>query len=284
MNKLLFAFFCCCAFTSFSQNLPNSSFEDWTNSGTYDEPSGGFWTSLNTLSNLAAFAPVTVSKTTDSRSGLAAKLVSGTLGTFTIPGLLVSGTTGEFSLTDPASVLKQGQPFSSKPVSFSGYMKYQPVGADSGVVFLMLTKYNTSTAQQDTLAVATQTYNSAITEYTQFNLPLEYYDAVQTPDSITVSFISSGGAATFQGNPGSTLFIDDVVLDYTSSIAEPNSRSLSIKFDLFQNFWVVVNNTNQTKQVAAFDLVGRKLWKKSIEAGETLQISDLGLENKLVGF
>ena len=55
--------------------IPEGGFENWTpnSSGTYSEPSGNWWTTLNPLASVGA--PVTTAPTSDAHSGeLAARL------------------------------------------------------------------------------------------------------------------------------------------------------------------------------------------------------------------
>lgn len=264
----------CLTTNSFGQLIPNGSFENWTTTGSYEEPSGDFWATLNSLSNLAPFAPTTCSKTTDSRSGFAVKLTSATLGTFTVPGLLVSGSTGTFDLSNPAGLLKQGRPFTQKPELFKGYVKYEPVGSDSGVVFMMISKFNTTTNSRDTIAVATKNYYSSTNGYELFEILLDYKLENMTPDSVTVSFLSSGGAASFQGNSGSTLFVDDVELSLTNNIEEMSlKKEIELSFDLFTSEWKLQNSTNRTLNLRAINSTGQVVWKGIVHPSERVTIS-----------
>lgn len=196
--------------------IPEGEFENWTLSpqSTFQEPTGGWWTSLNSLKNLGG--PVTVEKTSDAHSGnFAARLESKQWGTLKLPGLLVSG---KFVNTTP--FILQGQPFTGKPVRFTGYYKYTSVNSDSAAIFAMITKYNTVTGKRDTIADAKLAIFNSINIYTLFDIPFIYYDNSATPDSIDVVFSSSAGGQNFQSQIGSTLFIDDVSLNYSNGIEE----------------------------------------------------------------
>lgn len=199
--------------------LPNSGFESWqtTIQGnvTYEEPSGDYWTTLNALAKLGS--PVTVSKSSDAHSGSwSARLESKAWGSLLIPGLLV---TGKF-ITEAPFVL-QGQPFTAKPLRFKGYCKYFPVNNDSAAIYAMLSCFNPLENKRDTLAEARLALHGTITEWTLFSVDFLYFDNQSEPDSLDVVFSSSAAGESFQGQVGSTLFLDDVSLDYTSGLVEP---------------------------------------------------------------
>jgi hypothetical protein len=196
--------------------LPDGGFESWSTapSGTYEEPASGWFASLNALKSLGA--PVTVSKDTSSHSGTyCAKLRSATWGTLLIPGLLVSG---RFDVQDP-NFLVQGKPFTDLPDAFQGWYKYAPVSGDSGGVAALLTRWNNSTSKRDTLAQAAMVIYQAAGSWTYFDLPFVYTQS-GAPDSLLLALVSSQGGQNFSGQSGSTLWIDDISLNYGSNSAE----------------------------------------------------------------
>jgi hypothetical protein len=202
-----------CMNTSAQTAVPEGGFDNWSLSSStlYEEPTGGWWTTLNSLVQLGAAA--TVTKTTDSYSGTyAAKLETKQWGSFMITGLLASG---KFISTSPFVV--QGKPFTDKPSRFKGYYKYSQVLDDSAGIYCMLTRYNTSTGKRDTIADAKTAVLTSVTSYTLFDLPFKYYIAGAEPDSIDIVFCSSSGDSN---RVGSTLYIDDISLDYTNGIQE----------------------------------------------------------------
>ena len=202
------------SFSGYCQTLiPESGFENWTQTGTYEEPTGNWWTSLNALKSLGG--PVTLSKTTDIHSGnYAAKLETKQWGTLIIPGLLVSGR-----FVTAAPFILQGKPFTDKPIKFKGYYKYISVNNDSAALFAMITKYNSSTLKRDTIAFAQKAILTTTNTYTPFEINF-VYSLSTTPDSIDIVFSSSAAGANFAGQVGSTLFIDDIMLEYSTGIVE----------------------------------------------------------------
>ena len=196
--------------------LPVSDFEDWTQAPftSYEEPTGGWWTTLNGLSGLGC--PVTVIKTTDAHSGTyAAKLTTLQWGTLTIPGLLLSG---EFDIQNP-NFLVQGQPFTQVPTSFRGWYKFNPIAGDSAAIAALLVRWNASAQRRDTLGLAVLSVTDTVSNWTMFDLPFVFWQQGVTPDSILVALVSSGDGQNFNGQVGSTLWIDDLELDYTTAVA-----------------------------------------------------------------
>ena len=185
----------------------NLNFETWdvvTQNGiTYEEPSGGFWATLNPLAKLNG--PITVVKTNDKQNGsYAALLETKVWGDITIPGLLVVGT---FLTQDP--FIFQGKPYTEKPISVNGYYKYLPQNADTAIFYAKLSKFNSLKGYQDTIAEASFTVNSEISEYQNFSLPF-VYNSNDTPDSLTIIFVSSIQGQNFMGQNGSKLYIDNI--------------------------------------------------------------------------
>lgn len=220
--------------------VPNGDFEDWQPFATYESPTPTtWWTSLNALSQFSA-STVTVSKTTDVVSGTyAARLETKKLGTLLVSGLLASGN---FNLSTTS--LKRGQPFTDKPTHLKGFYKYTPVSGDSCAVAIELSKWKNNSHY--IVADASLVTNVGSTQYQPFDLQLNYYDLLETPDSITIVFSSSAEGDNFQGQVGSTLYIDNVSLDYTQtglgnqvnnsfSNIYPNPASSELFLDLTKN-------------------------------------------------
>lgn len=196
--------------------IPVGDFETWAQPPftSYEEPSGGWWTTLNGLTGLGS--PETVTKTTDSHSGTyAAKLTTQQWGTLTIPGLLLSG---DFDIQNP-NFLVQGQPFTEMPTAFRGWYKFSPVAGDSAGIAALLVRWNASSQRRDTIALAVLSVTAAVSNWIPFDLPFVIQQQGVTPDSILVALVSSGDGQNFNGQVGSTLWIDDLELDYATAVA-----------------------------------------------------------------
>ncbi len=192
----------------------NGNFESWTiitqNAISFEEPSGGFWATLNPLAKLNG--PITVVKTNDAQNGnYAALLETKDWGNITIPGLLVSGV---FLPQDP--FVFQGKPYTNRPYSINGYYKYLPQNGDSAVIYSKLSRFNPIKGQQDTIAQMSFIVSSETPNYTLFSLVFDYTSDL-IPDSITITFVSSIQGNNFKGQSGSKLFIDNVSIIQTQN-------------------------------------------------------------------
>ncbi len=205
--------------TGGEDQLPNMDMEMWTDFPKYSVPSPiGIWATPNKIVDLLLYMdppPVTVEKTTDAVSGeYAAKIMTILPEDF----ILLTGTvaTGIFDpdMQNQLESLKQGVPFTSKPVAFKGYYKYLPVDSDSCDIYSYLTHWNLALNERDTVAAAKLTTNDVeVDTYTEFNLTYNYLTADE-PDTIILIFASSAAGDSFIGGVGSTLYIDDISLVY----------------------------------------------------------------------
>jgi hypothetical protein len=182
------------------------------------EPAGGYLRTLNYLTTLPGSAggpgPLTTDSTRDSYSGKYAALL--TTGTFSPQGapILIPGIVGTDSLDIPNATIILGKRYTSKPIKFQGYYKYQPVGGDSGIILVLLSKFNTASHHRDTVAYAQQLIKNATSSYTPIDLSINYYNS-ETPDSLTLIIASSGGVnfvdlMNCKGQVGSKLWIDEI--------------------------------------------------------------------------
>ena len=229
------------------QQIPNGDLENWYNepvSGThnYDQPGTGptdnWLTTLNELASVPAPigpGPVTVFKTTDAHGGTyAAKLVSQNFTMFPsdifIPGML---GTCQMVMTENRALLGRACA-ACKPLKFTGYFKYEPVNGDSAAAVVLLSKWNTITKHRDTLGVGFFLIKEAVSQYTKFEIPVYYFTSEIESDSISVLCVASAGfnAVSFtqgKGQAGTTLYIDDLALEYASGIAQSLMPEVGVK-------------------------------------------------------
>ncbi len=206
--------------------LPNMTLEEWVefpfSTGSYEEPGGGIWTTANraVLLNPDIFK-ITTFKTEDAHQGIyAAKIITDLAD---LPGpndILQTGTlaTGYFDeLALPPTNLKDGVPFNGRPYRFKGYYKYFSVNHDSCDIYSLLYKWNSSKQRRDTIAYAWLTDTVRVTTWTQFDIPYHYYSEGE-PDTISIIFAPSAAGDLFEGQVGSTLYIDDISLEFENGI------------------------------------------------------------------
>ena len=208
--------------------LANMDFENWqrSSSNKYDEPTGGVWATPNATLD-AAFgtneAPVQkVTAAADVQHGVAAAKLK----TVTLFGLKAAGTlfTGKyvFNLANPTSSAKLGVPFTARPARFRGWFKCSQVNGDSTLMYARLTRKNPSTGQREQVGIARQVVHSAVSTYTEFDLPFSYSTAAD-PDTIIIVFTSSAAADNLSApQVGSIMFVDN------TSLEMPVGTSLSL--------------------------------------------------------
>lgn len=244
--------------------IDNGNLDNWITQGSYDEPAGTMLKTLNSLTTLGV--PVTVTKTSDAKSNLAAQLKSGTLTALNIfiPGVLA---TIQVQTAPPAAFL--GVPFTDKPERFKGWFKYSPVQGDSAEILIALMKRNG--ASRDTVARAAMKIKNPVNEYTQFDLPLTYFSTTTVPDSLIILCVSSAGynfsnLLACAGKNNSTLWVDELELEYSAGISE-NYPGLSLQVwpnptsDLV---WVEGEGLPDGAQVILSDAQGRSVLQTTV--------------------
>lgn len=197
--------------------LDNGNLDNWVSQGSYEDPAGSMFKTLNSLNSLGV--PVTVFKTTDAYSNFAAQLQSNT---FVVLNIFIPGTLGTVvaQTTPPAAFL--GVPFTDMPSRFKGWFRYHPTGNDSAEILIALMKRNGP--NRDTVARAAMKIKNLVNTYTQFDLPLTYFSTT-VPDSLIILCVSSAGY-NFQnlfacaGQNNSTLYVDELELEYSSGLSE----------------------------------------------------------------
>ncbi len=246
-------------------NVPNGDFENWHNivvnaQLNYDEIGTSNLDSwMGTLNSLASLpftmggpGPVTVFKSTDKHSGTyAAKAVSANfplgVSTIFIPGMIgtaVMETAGVRALL--------GKPCPDcKPLHFKGYYKFQPVNNDSCAMVLLLSKWNTSAKKRDTIGFGKMVQHAAVTEYTQFDVPITYTGTAKI-DTMTLLVVSSAGFNVINfmgsiGQVGNTMYVDDLSLDYPAGIQQILGQEVAV--NLYPNPSSGVMNVELSKEV-----------------------------------
>lgn len=276
IKKLLFGIFAILTITATkAQITANFSLDNWANQGSYEEPTNG-WTTLNELRNLSQFNPITTTKTTDKHSGtFAAKMETGKIqfANTIIGGVLATGFFDNNA--NPGENLKLGQPFTSSPIKLSLYYKYTSVSNDSAAIFCALTKWNSGTNSRDTLGTVAYIENNTIGTYTLLDLPIVYSDSVSTPDTLILLFSSSAEAANFQGQEGSTLFVDEIAMETPAGVKEllSNEIDLVIYPNPTTNFISVNTNSDNLYTATIFNMLGETVETFTIAQTKNISVN-----------
>lgn len=203
--------------------IPNLDFESWsvpTGAKLMDPDPHCFWATPNKGSMEAGFVviPQTVFRVSgdSAYSGSHAVMMRTEMGQLLgkdqlITGALISGDF-EININDPLNSLKPGKKFEKRPKTISGYYMFFPVKGDSSSAYCYMTK-NIGGGKTDTLGWGRLVFNEEQASYKQFSFDVNY-KSEDKPDNIILMFASSDEGDTFRGQPGNTLFIDDVKVDY----------------------------------------------------------------------
>jgi hypothetical protein len=217
--------------------IPNSSFENWTNFGNYSDPTG--WDTPNEELMMIPFIGITVvSKSTDHHGtgSFSAKLETKhyTIPPTDIPGFMTCGKL-TISLTTGSFELSGGVPVVDIPTHLKGFYKYLPKGGDSCVIGIGLTK--TSGAVKDTIGLGSFSTKDTVADWTPFSAWIDYISTA-SPDTMNIIAMSTAQEVL---TVGTTLYVDDLYLDYTVGV-EKNDPGAGIS----------VYNDRETRRLMVF--------------------------------
>jgi hypothetical protein len=105
-----------------------------------------------------------------------------------------------------------GFPYSERPISLTGKWQYMGFGADMGIVTVYLTKWNSLTAQRDTVGGIFHPLTGMEMSWASFSLPIVYISN-ETPDSCLIALASSGESPV----ANSYLYVDELAFELNSS-------------------------------------------------------------------
>lgn len=230
-----------CTFTTEAYvEIPNLNFDTWSQKGKNWYPnadaSNSYWATGNegvtTLGNSNS-VPVEGS---DARNGKAGKLETVTVALvgYAAGNLLI----GNYStnLNNMAASVQFGRSYNgARPVKLSGYYKYTPgtsmnkngkIPSDRTLTVDECDIYIKLWSGDAVIAESHFVTNQTVSDYTHFELPIEYTDMTKRPDKITIVATSSRYGGEFEGSgmlnskvvgqvaAGSTLWVDDFELSY----------------------------------------------------------------------
>lgn len=230
-----------CGFTTEAfEEIPNLSFDNWTQNGKNwypnSEASNSYWATGNEgVTTLGSSNSIPV-EGSDARTGKAGKLETVTVALvgYAAGNLLI----GSYStnLSDMASSVQFGRSYNgARPVKLTGYYKYTPgtsmnkngkIPTDRTLTVDECDIYVKLWSGDEVIAESHFITNQTVSEYTRFDLPIEYTNMTKRPDKITIVATSSRYGGEFEGTnmfntkvvgqvaAGSTLWVDDFELSY----------------------------------------------------------------------
>ncbi len=189
------------------------------------------------------------------------------------PGLM---TLGKFTLTitgtTSSATLSGGIPFTSTPTDLRGHYKYLPQGGDSCQIAIILTKTNTSTHKNDTVAFSLFQSNATVAAWTLFDLPLTY-KIMEAPDSMSV-VISSATKA--HATLGSIMYVDSIyvkgnVMATTGIDNKDNNKNVNIYPNPASNIVNVQLNNEITGDATLniYNSLGKLVTSKTVDSANS---------------
>jgi hypothetical protein len=193
----------------FAQQIPNGSFETWTNG----EPNQ--WkTSNQSILGLVNFTMVTKDLSNAQQGTASAKLTVVTktvplAGTYTLPGVLTLGKLN-IDIAAQTALVTGGTPFTGRPLKLTGYFKYQPVRNDT--CFFVMGLFKKNNGKQDTLAYAAMDTMGTFNSWTHFEIPFHYL--IQgDPDTLNIVILNSNPLDGVD-HTGTNMWVDNLSFVY----------------------------------------------------------------------
>lgn len=248
--------------------IPNASFESWTNHGNYSTPDG--WDNRN--AQTASAAIFTCQQGTPGTDGnYYMRLISKKIGSSVVNGIAVSGRLD--SLTGaPVS----GFPYTGRPASLTGKWQYMALGNDQGDVSIELTKWNTASNKRDTVGSATYLLPGMVMSWADFSININYASQA-TPDSAMIVFSPSNGLNTAEN---SYIFVDELKFsDFPANVNATNAPTSNIK--VYPNPATDHINLDLGRQTAGpvflklMDMLGKTVRSYSFDGNKQYYTADL---------
>jgi hypothetical protein len=238
------------------QVLPNPGFEDWTVTGTYEDPDG--WTTANSFSSLVGIELTTkATAPADVHSGnFALKTETIFIGapvSQPVPGLVTTGT-----LHITTQTIDGGIAYTSRPDSIGGWYKYLPAGDDSAyVTFLMFSFF------RDTIGRAVFIGGTTHGLYKWFSAPIVY----ELPDNPVTAYFMIAPSPRYGADDSSALWLDDMELIFATGLEEENSldKKLSIYPNPASTCIIANNQTGKQTLLTVFDVNGKSVMEAELE-------------------
>lgn len=230
--------------------------------------------SLYELDGAQGIAPLTAFREEDAYEGnYSLKLVSDTM-VFGNQRIFLPGAVGTFLIDFIGIDCQLGTPWSGKPTSFSGYMKYIPANGDSAAMEVVLL----SNAHGGVVVGSgKQVFTSAINAYAPFKIDIAYTGQYE-PDSIIViasasadyDFTNIDSLMNCQGQVGSELYLDNLAFGYENGIKESVMSQVNVMVspNPVADRITLTLNENVEGQIAIYDITGKCVTNTTINGSQ----------------
>jgi len=272
MKKLLFSIIASVALSNAQAQIPNFSFENWINLGSYENPD--MWGTMNNTT--ATFSVYTATKASPGNPGNSyLKLTSKTVSATVVNGIAVSGQLDSITM-QPVS----GFSFTQRPANFTGKWQHMIYGTTQGSILVKLTRWDAGLNQRISVGTASTTLSGMAMSWANFSLPFTYTDG-SNPDTCIIVLKASGSIPA----NNDYLWVDNLAFSGTvtgmisnATVSEqlnvyPNPANADLMLDL--KF-----NTPQATTIELSDINGKLLSSQNLgvlqgELKKTVDISTL---------
>ena len=223
--------------TTYAQ-IPNSSFESWTNG----EPDG--WSSNNS----SLYSSATIYQSSDAESGSSAvKIAVGSYLGIDVGPLLYTGT-----------MTNSGFKISQRYASLSGYYKFHQTQGDVLSIAINMTSNGTLVGS------GLQDIAAGTSAYIHFNINLTYSGS-SIPDTCKILFVIAGKDSSQSGHFGSYALIDNLSFSPATAVQQVDEP---VSYMLYQNYPNPFNPTTTIRYAVPdaehvilkiYDVLGREV-------------------------
>jgi hypothetical protein len=264
MRLLLMILFSGLFLVSTGQTIPNGDFENWTATGSYENPT--LWSTPNATTAILSQFTVTKESSIKQSGNYSAKLQTLSLLGMQIPGLLTLGTFSINMVTMEAKI-EGGAAFTHRPETMTGYAQYDPKFGDECFIGVVLLRQNGST--WDTLGTGDYRTTSALTSWTPFTININYTSSAQ-PTHLNIIILSSDMNSP---QPNSTLYVDNLQFQYPIGVSE--TRPMNEPNAYFSQGNLMLEHLPAQHDpwlVQLFSLDGRLIYTETVHADGGTQI------------
>jgi hypothetical protein len=202
MNAQLLSSLALCLFMNVAYGqIPEGGFDNLTSSGGCSQPTG--WNTVNGTTGALGLCTAE-SETNNPYSGFAALKITSEFFFFAaqvIPGIVSNG-----NIDIQSQGVTGGIPFTERPTAFKGWYRAEPENNDTYSMIAVLINENNG----DTVGAAIFEDNTTVSNWTEFNVPVDYF----TQDIPTLLQINLFASDPQNPQNGSTVYFDE--LDYES--------------------------------------------------------------------
>jgi hypothetical protein len=238
-----------CNQKTWSQFIPNNSFENWTSPNGYSDPSE--WVTSNNASFLFG-ADYTATQELPGTDGdyylkLTVQLAEST-------GEILPARAFVGNYTFPSAIVFDGFAVNQISSNLSGEYRTFITPNDNASIACVFSKWNDVTNQRDTIGTGIFNITSNVSDWTQFDIPLDILSP-EIPDSCRILLSAGGSNAAL----GTTLEIDN--LQFAGEVSagmQTTTKPIAMFPNPFQEaFTLDLRTMQQSSVVQIYDTQGR---------------------------